>query len=95
MELLYELENQADEFITERLRRTISDALLRYNPMRERVRWRDALHHCYERTLSGQVWRTETGRPCVSRRRLRRDERRHECNRQMSDAKALFQKNTR
>ena len=33
MELLYELESQADEFIVERMRRAIADALSGYNPM--------------------------------------------------------------
>ena len=34
MELLYELESQADEFIVERMRRTIADAPSGYKPMR-------------------------------------------------------------
>lgn len=33
MELLYELESQADEFIVERMRRPIADALSNYKPM--------------------------------------------------------------
>ena len=35
MELLYELESQADEFSVERMRRAIADALSSYKPMRE------------------------------------------------------------
>ncbi len=35
MELLYELESQADEIIVERMRQTIADALSQYKPMRE------------------------------------------------------------
>ena len=38
MELLYELESQADEIIVERMRQTIADALSDYKPMRERLR---------------------------------------------------------
>ena len=34
MELLYELESQADEFIVERMRQTIADAPSGYKPMR-------------------------------------------------------------
>ena len=51
MELLYELESQADEFIVERMRQTIADALLRYKPMRQERDVAMALHHSYERTL--------------------------------------------
>ena len=35
MELLYELESQADEFSVGRMRRTSADALSSYKPMRE------------------------------------------------------------
>ena len=35
MELLYELEIQADEFIVERMRQTIAGALSQYKPMCE------------------------------------------------------------
>ena len=35
MELLYEPKIQADEFIVERMRQTIADALSQYKPMRE------------------------------------------------------------
>lgn len=51
MELLYELESQADEFIVERMRRTIADALSSYNPMCEECDVAMARHYCYERTL--------------------------------------------
>ena len=51
MELLYELESQADEFIVDRMRRTIADALSGYKPMCEECDVAMARHHCYERTL--------------------------------------------
>ena len=51
MELLYELESQADEFIVERIRRTIADALSQYKPMCEECDVAMARHHSYERTL--------------------------------------------
>ena len=51
MKLLYELESQADEFIVERLRRTIADALSGYKPMCEECDVAMARHHSYERTL--------------------------------------------
>lgn len=51
MELLYELESQADEFIVERMRRTIADALSRYKPMCQECDLAMTRHHCYERTL--------------------------------------------
>ena len=51
MELLYELEIQADEFIVEPMRQTIADALSRYKPMREECDVALARHHSYERTL--------------------------------------------
>ena len=51
MELLYELESQADEFVVERLRRTIADALSQYKPMCEECDVAMARHHSYERTL--------------------------------------------
>ena len=51
MELLYELESQADEIIVERVRRTIADALSQYKPMREECDVTMARHHSYERTL--------------------------------------------
>ena len=51
MELLYELESQADEIIVERMRRTIADALSQYKPMREECDVTMARHHSYERTL--------------------------------------------
>ena len=51
MELLYELESQADEFIVERMRRTIADALSGYKPMRQECDVAMPRHHCYERTL--------------------------------------------
>ena len=35
MELLYELESQANELIVERMRQTIADALSGYKPIRE------------------------------------------------------------
>ena len=50
MELLYELEIQADEFIVEWMRQTIADALSRYKPMREECDVALARHHSYERT---------------------------------------------
>lgn len=51
MELLYELESQADEFIVERMRRTITDALSIYKPMRQECDPAMPRHHRYERTL--------------------------------------------
>ena len=51
MEFLCELESQADEFIVERMRRTIVDALSRYKPMRQECDVSMARHHCYERTV--------------------------------------------
>ena len=51
VELLYELESQADEFIVERMRRAITDALSRYKPMRQECDVPMARNHCYERTL--------------------------------------------
>ena len=51
MELLYELESQADALIVERMRRTIADVLSRYKPMCEECAVAMARHHCYERTL--------------------------------------------
>ena len=51
MELLYELESQADEFIVERMRRTIVDAPSSYKPMRQECDVAMARHHSYERTL--------------------------------------------
>ena len=51
MELLYELETQADELIVERMRRTIADALSQYKPMCEECDVAMARHHSYERTL--------------------------------------------
>ena len=51
MELLYELESQADELIVELMRRTIADALSQYKPMCEECDVAMARHHSYERTL--------------------------------------------
>ena len=51
MELLYELERQADELIDERMRRTIADALSRYKPMCKECDVALARHHCYELIL--------------------------------------------
>ena len=51
MELLYELESQSDEFIVDRMRWTIVDALSLYNPMRQERYVAMARHHSYERTL--------------------------------------------
>ena len=51
MELLYELESQADEIIVERIRQTIADALSQYKPMCEECDVAMARHHSYERTL--------------------------------------------
>ena len=51
MELLYELEAQADDLIVERMRRTIADALSRYNPIRQDCDVAMARAHSYERTL--------------------------------------------
>lgn len=52
MELLYELETQADDLIVERMRRTIADALSSYKPMRQECAVvAMARHHSYERTL--------------------------------------------
>ncbi len=51
MELLYELETQADELIVERIRQTIADALSGYKPMCEECDVAMASHHSYERTL--------------------------------------------
>ena len=51
MEILYELETQADELIVERMHRTIADALSSYKPMRQERDVAMARHHCYERTL--------------------------------------------
>ena len=59
MELLYELETQADEIIIERMRQTIADALALYNPVREERYVAMARHHSYERTLittCGEMW---------------------------------------
>ena len=39
MELLYEQESQADEFIVDWMRRTIADALSQYKPMRGNAIW--------------------------------------------------------
>ena len=49
MELLYEPESQADELIVERMRRTITDALARYKPMREECDVAMARRHSYDR----------------------------------------------
>ena len=46
MELIYELKAQADEFIVERMRQTITDALSGYKPMREDCDVAMARHHC-------------------------------------------------
>lgn len=51
MELLYEQKIYADEFIVERIRQAIADALSRYKPMRQERDVAMAHHHCYERTL--------------------------------------------
>ena len=51
MELLYELETQADELIVERMCQTIADALSSYKPMRQECDLAMARNHCYERTL--------------------------------------------
>ena len=51
MELLYELESQADDLIVERMRRTIADARSGYKPMREERDVAMARHHSYERIL--------------------------------------------
>ena len=51
MELLYELEIQADEFIVEWMRQTITDALSQYKPMCEGCDVAMVRHHCYEQTL--------------------------------------------
>ena len=48
MKFLYELETQADEFIIERMLRTIPDALPRYKPMRQERYVAMARHYCYE-----------------------------------------------
>ena len=74
MEILYEQESQANEFIVERMRRTIADALSQYKPMREECDVAMARHHSYERTLNRQVRRDAAGCPCASLRRLRRDD---------------------
>ena len=60
MELLYDMESQADDRIVERMRRTIADALSRYKPMREERYAAMARHHCYERILT-QVRRYAAG----------------------------------
>ena len=57
MELLYELESQADEFIVERMRRTIADAPSSYKPMRQECDVAMARHHCYKRNFNHQVRR--------------------------------------
>ena len=51
MELLYELENQSDELIVERMRRTIADALSQYKLMCEKYDAAMSRHHRYEQTL--------------------------------------------
>ena len=51
MELLYELEGQADELIVERMRRAIADALSGYKPMCEECDVAMARHNIYERTI--------------------------------------------
>ncbi len=63
MELLYELESQADEFIVERLRRTIADALSQYKPMCEECDVAMARHHSYERTLIAKYGETRLDVP--------------------------------
>ena len=51
MELLYELETQADEFIVDRMRWTIADALSNYNLIPKECDLVMVRHHCYERTI--------------------------------------------
>lgn len=73
MELIYELETQADEIIVEQMRRTIADALPGYKRMREERYAAVARHHCYERTLITTCGEMRLDVPRVSLRRLRRD----------------------
>ena len=82
MELLHELESQADEFIVERMRWTIADALAQYKPICEECNVAMVRHHCYERTLITNYGEMSWTRPRVSLRRLRRNDRRHGCHRQ-------------
>ena len=92
MELLYELESQADELIVERMRQTIADALSRYKSMSEKCDVAMERHHSYKRTLITNVQRDAAGHPCVSPRRRRRNDRRDGWHRQRTDAKDVFQK---
>ena len=95
MGLLYELESQADEIIVERMRQTIADALSGYKPMREERDVAMARYHIYSVNANRQIRRDTAGRPYVSLRRLRRNDQRHGCHRQVADAKATCQKKVR
>ena len=77
MELLHELESQADEIIAERMRQTIADALSSYKPMRGRVRCGDGAPTQLRANSNHKVRRDEAGHSGISLRRLRRDARRY------------------
>ena len=55
--------NQADEFIVERIRRTIAGARSQYKRMREERYVAMARRHCYERTLIAKHGEMRLGVP--------------------------------
>ena len=89
MKFLYELATQADEFIIERMLRTIPNALPRYKPM-PRALCGDGAPLLLRVNPNHQLLRDEAGYSGVSLRRLWRYVQRDGCYKQRADAKAIF-----